>query len=264
MKLHVEIIGHGEPLALIHGWGMHGGVWAPIRTALSQCYQLHLIDLPGMGFSPPMPTETSLTLAALVEGLQQVLPEVSHVLGWSFGGLAAMALATKHPHRLRSLILVASTPKFVNEDDWQHGMKAQLFEQFAGQMAQDYQTTLHKFLSLQCLGSSQARDTLRALKSSFASRPGPSTHSLHEALSILLQADLRSSISRLQLPVLLLQGTRDTLVPASVAEWMHQHLPNSKLTFFNGAGHAPFLSDCDAFVAALNDFLQPEPQEASR
>lgn len=257
MKLHVEILGRGAPLALIHGWGMHSGVWAPLLTPLSQRYQLHLIDLPGMGLSPGLPTGENLSLEALAEGLQHVLPDTSHVLGWSFGGLAAMALARQLPNRLRSLILVASTPKFVNEDDWKHGINGQLFQQFAGQMAQDYHTTLHKFLSLQCLGSSQARDTLRILKSSFASRPEPGTRTLQEALHVLLQADLRGLMPALQMPVLLLQGTRDTLVPSSVAEWMHQRLPSSKLTLFNGAGHAPFLSDSAAFVAALDDFLQP-------
>lgn len=260
MKLHVEILGQGEPLVLIHGWGMHGGVWAPLLSPLAQRYQLHLIDLPGMGFSPAMPAGEPFTLEALADRLLQVIPDASHVLGWSFGGLAAMALAKHYPQCVRKLILVASSPKFVNTEDWQHGMNGLLFRQFADQMAQDYHTTLHKFLSLQCLGSSQTRDTLRILKSSFASRPEPSPNALQQALAVLLEADLRGLIPALQLPVLLLQGTRDTLVPPSVAEWMHQMMPTSKLTLFNGAGHAPFLSDTDAFVAALDDFLQPTSQ----
>ena len=51
MNLHVESIGSGAPLLLIHGWGMHGGVWTDVAQRLAADFQVHSVDLPGYGFS---------------------------------------------------------------------------------------------------------------------------------------------------------------------------------------------------------------------
>jgi pimeloyl-[acyl-carrier protein] methyl ester esterase len=48
MSLHVETVGSGDDVVLIHGWGMHGGVWSDVRDALAAHYRVHVVDLPGM------------------------------------------------------------------------------------------------------------------------------------------------------------------------------------------------------------------------
>ena len=49
--LHVEVVGKGPPLVLLHGWAMHGGAFAPLAERLAPRFTLHLVDLPGHGFS---------------------------------------------------------------------------------------------------------------------------------------------------------------------------------------------------------------------
>ncbi|RBE90559.1 pimeloyl-[acyl-carrier protein] methyl ester esterase, partial [Xanthomonas oryzae pv. oryzae] len=49
--MHIDVIGHGPALVLLHGWALHGGVFAPLVERLAPHYQLHLVDLPGHGFS---------------------------------------------------------------------------------------------------------------------------------------------------------------------------------------------------------------------
>ena len=49
MSLSVEVIGHGPPLILLHGWAMHGGIFAPLVQALREHHTLHVVDLPGHG-----------------------------------------------------------------------------------------------------------------------------------------------------------------------------------------------------------------------
>ena len=51
MSLHVEVVGNGPALVLVHGWGLHGGVFAPLVERLSAEFQFHLVDLPGHGGS---------------------------------------------------------------------------------------------------------------------------------------------------------------------------------------------------------------------
>lgn len=266
MSLHIDIKGTGHPLVLIHGWGMHGGVWQPLIKKLSQHYQLHIVDLPGMGHSRPL---EPAHLHAIAEALAAQLPPHADICGWSMGGLVAMRLALTHPEVVRRMILIGSSPRFVNADSdnatsedgsadpWSYGIAADVFHQFASQVNADYHATLIKFLTLQCMGSSDARATVKQLRSTFSERPVPTAGSLQKALHILLENDLRHEILHLHKPVLLIHGDRDTLAPVQAAHWLSQHLPFGRLRVIAGAGHAPFLSHPEQFVHAIDEFLEP-------
>jgi len=255
MSLHVETTGHGHgpDLALIHGWGMHGGVWDGVRDALAQHCRLHVVDLPGMGYSLPC---TPYTLPQLARLVAEALPPQADVCGWSFGGQVAQQLALEYPQQVRRLLLVGSTPRFVNAPDWQCGIDAAVFRQFAADVATNYQETMARFLNLQAFGSEASRSQMRALRERFAQRPLPDPEALQQALHILLHTDLRQPLGQLRLPLLLLHGTRDTLAPVAAAHWMAQHLPQAQLSVIAGASHAPFLSHPASFVAEVNRFLE--------
>ena len=80
MSLYIEKIGQGQPLVMIHGWGMHSGMWMQARDLLSQHFELHLVDLPGMGNSGNLDVYNLNTVA---EEIVQKIPANSFVLGWS-------------------------------------------------------------------------------------------------------------------------------------------------------------------------------------
>jgi pimeloyl-[acyl-carrier protein] methyl ester esterase len=65
MALHVETFGSGPDLVLLHGWGMHGGVWGDFALRLAEHHRVHAIDLPGHGYSGWL---TSLTQLACGTG----------------------------------------------------------------------------------------------------------------------------------------------------------------------------------------------------
>jgi pimeloyl-[acyl-carrier protein] methyl ester esterase len=254
MSVHIEQQGSGQNLVLIHGWGMHGGVWQPLVKKLAQHFSLHIVDLPGMGFSRSIEPSH---LHAVAESVAESLPANADICGWSLGGQVAMRLALLQPDRVRRMVLVGNTPRFVNAPDWAHGIDAGVFQQFAAQIAADYQNTLIKFLTLQCMGSGDARSTIKLLRKSFAQRPVPTLGSLQKALNILLQTDLRAELENLRKPVLLIHGDRDTLAPVQAAHWLAQRLPFGRLRVMAGASHAPFLSHPDQFIEALIQFLEP-------
>lgn len=257
MSLHIESVGSGPNLVMLHGWGMHSGVWQPLVKKLSRQFTLHLVDLPGMGFSQPIEPSH---LHAVAEKVAEQIPDNADICGWSLGGLVAMRIALTHPEHVRRMVLVGSTPRFVNTGDatWPHGIDAQVFRDFAVQVSQDYQSTLIKFLTLQCMGASDSRATVKQLRTSFTERPVPTMGSLQKALRMLLENDLREEIPYLRKPVLLMHGDRDTLAPVQAAHWLAQHLPFGRLRVLAGASHAPFLSHPEQFIEALEQFLEPD------
>ena len=248
MSLHVEITGQGPDLVFLHGWGMHGGVWRGLVDALAQDYRLHLVDLPGMGHSPSC---QPYTLKQIAEVVAQHVPSRATLAGWSFGGEVAMQLALDFPERLQRLVLIGSTPCFVNQAGWLHGVAPEVFRRFAEQVAADYHPSMSRFLGLQAFGGESSRQQMRELREQFSARPAPVPAVLQEALEILLTTDLRQACLALQMPVKLIHGNRDTLAPIAAARWMAQHLPDAQLHEIAGASHAPFLSHPAAFLAAL-------------
>ncbi|MDR2219536.1 MAG: pimeloyl-ACP methyl ester esterase BioH [Methylobacillus sp.] len=253
MSLHIETAGQGKNIVLLHGWGMHGGVWDAVAGELAQNHCAHVIDLPGMGYSDPV---APYDLAHLADAVAEVIPENSTVIGWSLGGQIAIKLALNNPQHVNRLVLVDSTPCFVQSRDWQAGIAPEIFREFAAQVGDDYRETMTRFLGLQTFGGASSRIVLRDLKERFFTRPAPQPAVLRDALDILLTTDLREQLPRLQQPALLIHGSRDTLVPPDASRWMATQLPHARLMIINGASHAPFLSHPAVFMQTLREFFE--------
>jgi pimeloyl-[acyl-carrier protein] methyl ester esterase len=252
MSLHLETVGQGPDLVLLHGWGMHGGVWGPVVEALADSFRLHLLDLPGLGHSGSI---TPYTLDSLVGAVAEIAPARAAVCGWSLGGQVALRWALTRPQQIEKLVLVGTTPCFVSGADWDAGIDAEVFRQFAAQVQQDYRATLSRFLALQAHGGDASKDTIRHLREHFFERGAPDPEMLQRGLQILLQTDLRNDIANVARPALVLHGDRDRLAPVKAGRWLSRHLPEAQLRVCAGASHAPFLSHPTWFVVALKEFL---------
>jgi len=114
--MHIDVIGDGPDLVLIHGWSMHSGVWQGLLQLLSTKYRCHLVDLPGHGKT--VWRENDFDLSQLLPSLSAQLPEKAVYLGWSLGGMIALAMANRYPNKVSKLIMLASTPSFVQQEGW--------------------------------------------------------------------------------------------------------------------------------------------------
>tara|TARA_R110002073_G_scaffold330582_3_gene514499 strand:- start:1345 stop:2103 length:759 start_codon:yes stop_codon:yes gene_type:complete len=249
-NIHVESLGSGPDLVLLHGWAMHSGIWHSIRDQLASRYRLHLMDLPGHGFSPAC---EPATLEHLVEMIAEILPLNCIVCGWSLGGHIAIELALREPLRIKKLVLVSTTPCFVKNQDWQWGMEAMILQQFIENLIKNYTTTINRFLTLQVSGGNDEAAILTQLRENFSQRNQPDDYALQKGLEILLTSDLRERIAGIQQSVLLLHGENDVITHPAAARWMSQQLKYSKLVIFPHCGHAPFLSYPDQFVTHLHE-----------
>jgi len=251
-ELHIEVHGQGAPLVLLHGWGMHGGVWTGVADELARHYQLHVVDLPGYGGSAAL---TPYTLETLVTRLSEALPPRFNVCGWSLGGQAALSLAQLYPAQVDKLIMVGTNPCFVMRADWPHGIQREVLQLFAESLVVDYEGTLKRFLALQARGDESARAVLTRLRDLLFVRGRPDQSVLEAGLDILLNSDLRTAVPGIAQRALVIHGTHDALAPVAAGEWLAQHLPNGHLRRIASASHAPFLSHSAEFVTALTEFL---------
>lgn len=253
MSLHVEVSGRGEPLVMLHGWGMHSGIWSDTAMQLAEHFQVHCVDLPGHGASSPL---KSFTLDGVAEQLARQFVQPVAVLGWSLGGQIALHWAAREPQKIKRLMLVTSTPCFANRDDWTFGMPQETLQLFAADLEKNHAATLRRFLALQVRGSEGERELLAVLRETLFSRGEPQLEALRAGLNILQDADQRGELQNIKQPTLLIAGERDKLTPPQASHYMAQTMPNASMVEIKGAAHAPFLSHRHEFVAQVLSFLR--------
>jgi len=253
MSLYHQAIGDGPDVVMLHGWGLHSGVWAETATALAPEFRVTRLDLPGHGHSPAAAGE--LTLDGLARAAAELVPAGAHLVGWSLGGMVALRLALLYPGRVAKLVLVASTPRFVTGPGWPHGIEPEVLAGFARGLEHDYRGTLQRFLALQVQNSVGGRDAMRRLRAALGAAPAPTPDALGAGLRVLADTDLRARLADLACPVQLILGERDTLVPRTVAEAVADALPGVRADIIAGAGHAPFLSHLPEASVRLKAFL---------
>lgn len=245
-----------EPLVLLHGFTGSVAQWAVVRPLLAAEHRVICYDLRGHGHTDAPEAIASYTIDAYAADLAGLLDhlgvERAHVLGSSFGGMVALEFALQHPTRLHSLILADtsagprcvefSEPIAAHEDGIEralryaaeHGLTAMVERELATRPelradphrrehfhAHWRRMTVHGFL-----GAGHARTT----------RP-----------------DHHDDLGRLTMPVLIIVGDRDELVPA--AEYMHAHIPRSALRLIAGAGHPAVTDQPHRFAAVVRGFL---------
>ncbi|QLG87151.1 pimeloyl-ACP methyl ester esterase BioH [Chitinibacter bivalviorum] len=256
MELMIETSGHGPDVVLLHGWAMNGTVWNAVARELENDFCVHKVDLPGHGGSAfDEATQGDLSLQHMVDAVNAAFPYPVQVVGWSLGGAVAAQWALQQREKVRSLTLVASSPCFMQRDDWQPAMAQKVLEQFAAALQTDWQGTLKRFISLQAMGDASAREVTRELLADLFKHGEPKLAHLAHGLNILRDTDLRGEIGQIDCPVLLQYGDRDTLTPLEAGMWLAKALPDAQFKLHYKAAHAPFLSHFADFVQTQREFL---------
>jgi pimeloyl-[acyl-carrier protein] methyl ester esterase len=252
VNLHAVTSGRGPALVLLHGWGLHSGIWAPLRPSLMKHFRITEVDLPGHGLSPAPAGPFELDdLAAAVAALA---PTGAAWLGWSLGGQVALAAALGGADISR-LVLVATTPRFVAGPDWPCATPPAILAGFAASLAADHRKSVRDFLALQLRGDRRAATLLACLRDLLAERPTPGALALGAGLEILAATDLRARLADVRQPALVISGDRDRLTPPAAGRYLAASLPEGRFLGLQGAAHAPFLSHPTEFEAALAAFL---------
>jgi len=250
--MHIKKIGQGKDLVLIHGWGMHSGIWEPIIDKFSNEYTLHLVDIPGMGKSHVI---DPYDLNHLVEVISESLPTSFDILGWSLGGLITLKMSLMYPEKIHRMVLVGGTPCFINQIDWNHGVDIRDFNDFANKLFKNYKSTMINFYTLQLMHSKNSKLLIKKLKQIDEAENPPDVKSLQLGLDILLKNDLRDDINKIDHQTLLIVGDMDRLTPKSASMWLESHMKKGQLKVIEGASHIPFLSHPDEFFRHLDRFL---------
>ncbi len=240
---------------MVHGWGMHTGLWRDLAVQLAEQYRVTCLDLPGHGRSPMIP---DFSVAGLGRALLNAAPEQAHWIGWSLGATLVIDLAARCPERVRSVVLMAGNPRFTRADDWPTGLDPALLDGMAANLSQDCQAALLRFLAVQTTGLPGAKGLFKALRQRLMECRLADCIALRGGLEILKSADVRRAMRQISCPALVLLGAKDTLVPVRSGAAMLALCSAAQLRVIDGAGHMPFVSHPEETLCCLLRFLRRE------
>jgi pimeloyl-ACP methyl ester carboxylesterase len=249
--------GEGAPLLLIHGmWGDHLD-WEPVLKPLSQHYRVIAVDLPGFGRSEVDHFEPSADY--FTEHLKRLLDrlgiESASMMGNSFGGQMAMAMALRAPDRARKLVLVA-TGGLRKFSRMERGLVLfQRSEKMLASLTPELNGSMFSKLFFK-QGSQPERNYIHKQNAKLARPEYPQyVKTMRKCMRLALELCYLDKLKDLKLPVLAIQGDHDPVVNL---EWVQQAMPlfpSAKLVVFNECGHVPQLEQPERFVGEVVEFL---------
>ncbi|WP_440874843.1 pimeloyl-ACP methyl ester esterase BioH [Thalassotalea sp. PLHSN55] len=251
--LNIASYGQGIPLVFIHGWGLNSGIWQELIEPLSQNFQVITVDLPGFGNNVEHEL-SNYSLDNVVNAIAESVAKPAVYIGWSLGGLVATRLASLYPKKALALITIASSPCFLEKDNWP-GIKANILAGFHRMLSEDTQKTIDNFLKIQAMGSEHIRQDIKRIRALIMTLPLPNKTTLDDSLALLETVDLRAELEPLSLPMLRLYGKLDSLVPKIVTQLVSELQPSSQQHIFEKASHAPFISHQQEFLEVLSTWL---------
>jgi pimeloyl-ACP methyl ester carboxylesterase len=255
--------GSGPVLLLIHGMAGSLGTWRSVIDPLARDATVLAVDLPGHGASSPGGGDYSL--GSLAAGLRDVLTSLGHdratLVGHSLGGGIAMQFSYQFPEMTERLVLVSSGGL---------GLEVSPVLRAASLPGANL------FLSVTAEATRRASGIAGRVLRAAHSPANPGLDELVRSYASLADGDRRSAFlatvrsevghngqtvaagDRLylaqDLPVLLIWGAEDPIIPVEHARAAHEILPDSTLAVFDGVRHFPQVEAPERFVAALEQF----------
>jgi len=269
---YVEV-GSGPLLLLVHGMAGTYESWQAVIEPLARRHTVIALDLPGHGASAPAGGDYSL--GSLAASLRDLLITLGHdhatIVGHSLGGGIAMQFAYQFPELTERLVLVSSGGLGREVSPVLRAAAlpgADLFIAATAGPGRVAGSALARGLAAVGL---RANADVAEVARGYASL-GDRSH--RSAFLATLRSVVGTEGQRIHagdrlylaggVPVLIIWGRRDRMIPVAHAEHAHKEIPGSRLEIFDSAGHMPQLEAPARFVAVLERFLEEtEPAEWS-
>ncbi len=263
--------GSGPLLLLIHGMAGTRENWRAVIEALARDHTVVAPDLPGHGTSAPGSGDYSL--GALATGLRDLLitlgRERATLVGHSLGGGIAMQFGYQFPGITERLVLVSSGGLGLEVSPVLRAAAlpgAHLFIAATADPGRVVGSALARAVGVVGL---RPRADVAEVARGYASLADPDRRA---AFLATLRAVVGTGGQRVHagdrlylaegVPVLIIWGERDPMIPAHHGEEAHHAIPGSRLEIFDGVGHLPQLEAPGRFVAVLERFLaETEPAQ---
>ncbi len=253
-QVHYRYAGEGEKLVLMHNSPSCSEVYEPLMKLLAPSFSLIALDTPGFGMSPFPPPPVSIPDYAriVVEVLDDLKIDRSHVLGHHTGSAIACELAAAYPDRVNKLVL--SGPPYATAEEAQRRVAAvpHMTLKEDGSHLLVHWNFLTKTLSEQKQPmdlEGRHREVVWRIKA------GPRWTDTAKAV---FTYNMASRLPLIQAPTLVMSGEKEIYL-RRVLETVQAQIKGAQMHVFTGAGTLYFLQRTEEAARVIQDFLSGVP-----
>jgi sigma-B regulation protein RsbQ len=248
---------NGRPMVFAHGFGCDQTMWRLVAPAFEERYRIVLFDYVGAGGSDvsAYDVERYRTLAGYAADVLDVvrtldLTDVVFV-GHSVSAMIGVMAALAEPERFGSLVLVAPSPRYLDDDDYVGGFSEEDIDGLLVSLDSNY-LGWSSAMAPVIMGNPDRPELGGELTASFC-RTDPEIQKRFARATFL--SDNRADLRRVSVPTLVLQCSQDAIGPDAVGAFVHAGIPGSRLVRLRATGHCPNLSAPEETIQAITSFL---------
>lgn len=249
LNIAQTIIGNGQPVVLLHGWGANIKLVYPLAERLAPLgYRVYMLDLPGFGQSDPPPQAWTIFDYAnfVLAYLDYQQLERCYLFGHSFGGRLGLILGSEHGKRVIKLALADSA-----------GIVPKM------SLLKQLRLTSYKFVRdrLYRIGATALANQLR---DRYNARYGSSdlqhvSGIMRDTFIKVVNQDLLPYAARVQPATILFWGEKDEDTPLWYGQLFEKTIPDAGLIVHKGAGHYSYLDNLADTVRIMDFFFKQTP-----
>jgi pimeloyl-[acyl-carrier protein] methyl ester esterase len=219
----------------IPGWGFSSEMFDCLKVDGLAIKGLDYFDAPTASFE------------ALVDHLAKGVSDSCSVVGWSFGGLLAIRLASLYPKKIKKLMLISSQPRFLVDKGWA-GIDIEYANKFVYRFSTNAKKKIKRFVNLvgQPDVSTNAVLNKHLLSDHIAK--------LSSQLSMLFKNDLREEYKNLSCDVLHVFNQKDAVLNQNIHQLLALN-PKVETITLEDAGHAGFVSHSEIYQKLIREFI---------
>ncbi|MBP0456031.1 alpha/beta fold hydrolase [Streptomyces montanisoli] len=248
----------GPVVVLAHGFGCDQNMWRLVVPALAQQYRVVTFDYVGSGGSDlsAWSHERYSSLEGYASDVVEVCEELdlkrAVFVGHSVSAMIGVLAARAAPERIGALVMVAPSPRYINDDGYRGGFSAQDIDELLASLESNYlgwSATMAPVI----MGNPQRPELGQELTNSFCATD-PDIARVFARTTFL--SDSREDVRTVSVPTLVLECAQDAIAPRGVGAYVHAAIPGSRLVTLDATGHCPQLSAPEATAEAIVDFLR--------
>ena len=247
----------GRPMVFAHGFGCDKNMWRFVAPAFEDRFRTVLFDYVGAGGSDLSAYHPDRY--ASLDGYASDVLEICEALhlrdvvfvGHSVSSMVGVLAAVADPERFGALVLVAPSPRYINEGDYVGGFSREDIEGLLASLDSNYLGWSSAMAPV--IMANPDRPELGAELTASFCRTDPEIQKRFARVTFL--SDNRQDLGRARVPALVLQCSDDAIAPEVVGAYVHEHLRGSRFVKLQATGHCPNLSAPEETVAAIAAFL---------
>jgi pimeloyl-ACP methyl ester carboxylesterase len=259
IKVYYETRGSGSPLMLINGWGGNLDSWSDhMVDLLAEKHYIIMMDNRGTGRSdkPDIPYTMDMMAADTRSLLKALGIDKAHIMGFSMGGAITQTFGVNYPEVAKSLVICGASAggKDSVSSDPQVQMDLALIANPLPEMTE--RDVAIKLLYL-LYSKEYVEPNLEELVAdeTYSDYPTPSFALMNQSHAIGTM-DTYRQLPEMKMPVLVITGEDDVLVPAENSEKIASRIPNAQLVILPGCGHGFLKQKPDEAVGHILEFLE--------